>query len=65
MHILTCTDVQSLTLVAISINITNNVSFYRSNEAFWRIVYRTKVFQSVKIYHLRLILLFYFNVENR
>ena len=64
MRILTRTDIQSLTLIAISINITNYVSLYRSNEAFWRIVYETKVFQSVKIYHLRLVLLFYSDVEN-
>ena len=61
---LTSTGIRSLTLVAISINITDYVSLYRWNEPFWRIVYKTKVFQSVKIYYLRLVLLFYSNFEN-
>ena len=53
---LTCTGTQSLTLVAIYINITNSVSLYRPKEAIWEIVYWTNVFQRVKLYRIRLVL---------
>ena len=60
---LTCRGIQSLSLLAVCINITNFVCLCRSNEAFWRIICWTKVVQRVKLYHMRLVSPLYSNAE--
>ena len=62
---LTSTDTQSPLFIAIYVNITNIVSLKRPSKVFWRIVYWTKVFQAVKLYHTRLVWHVYSNFENQ